>query len=79
MEDITKDFFKCGPVYTDHKPHWKPTVPAVEFQACMITKHPDTGERVAFGWRWWSGDDPTKYPDFRDEQDFEQFTIKQTD
>lgn len=79
-EDITKDFFKCGLVYTDRKPGWEPTVPAVEFEAVMVTRNPSTGERVAFGWRSWSPDqDGKKYPDFMGEQVFARFTVKQSD
>lgn len=71
------DFFICGPVYTDRKPHWGPNVPAVEFEACMITRNPSTGERVAFGWRTGWNLDGRKFPDFMGEQDFARFTIKE--
>ncbi|MGW3428940.1 hypothetical protein ACWDHW_13430 [Streptomyces melanosporofaciens] len=48
------DFFQPGHTYSDDEHGWK-------FRVDTVTTHPETGERTALGWRYWTGWEPYAY------------------
>ena len=72
-------FFVQGLLYTDC-PHDRAPGVDVQFRARLVEEIPDSGGLlVAFGYRWWSDDPVSKYPDTMDEYDFRRFRIDPED
>lgn len=49
MTDITANFFKAGPIYTDRRHGYQAPETVTEFKAKIITTFPDSDKRIAFG------------------------------